>query len=317
MKLFQFNLLASIFVLASVNFSFAQNYIPMLTDSLYWDIAYRVNDPNPCAMYGYPKPFRYKTDLDTTINNVVYQTVIKYELFPATPAPCPPFYIDTVLQNTIIYLREDTAGQKVYYYNTFSQTDVLLFDFSLQQGDSIFVPSITPNTYFYVDTLYNIVTADGITRKYFQCDEKPWLGTTGGFYIEGLGGAMGIFGPFNTFEEGYWLMCISDLNQSPIVGSFGDLTHFYDCYNFTTGFPENNDPGNGITLSPNPATDFINISNLPFNTAITIRNALGEIIAEHTFSSDTRLDISNYEPGLYFLTVEHNSINKASLFIKM
>jgi len=268
-------------------------------------------------MYGFPRPFRYKTDLDTTINNIVYQTVIKYELFPVTPAPCPPFYVDTTLQNTTIYLREDTTTRTVYYYDPFSQTDELLFDFSLQQGDSILIASATPNTYFYVDTLYNVITADGISRKFFQCLERPWLGTTGGFCIEGLGGAMGIFGPFNGFEEGYWIMCISDLNQAPILGGFGDLTHFYDCYNFTTGLTQFEVPNNLITVSPIPATDFIKINNLPPNTTISIRNVLGNLILKKASQNDAEIDVSNLKSGMYFLIIEDDSFIKQTRFVKL
>ena len=48
----------------------SQNYIPMLTDSLYWDIAYADMNQIICESFGAPGSgtFRYKLDTDTIIN---------------------------------------------------------------------------------------------------------------------------------------------------------------------------------------------------------------------------------------------------------
>ena len=292
--------------------NYAQNYIPMINDSIYWDVAYRVNDPNPCAIFGVSGPKRYLIGNDTIVNGTTYKQFIGFDFEPYSPSGCPPFYIDTIPQLFDFYIREDTTTQRVYRFNTTSQLDELLFDFSLQQHDSIFLPSsISPNTYFYVDTLYTIVTTDGVSRRYFECFPRPNQGTTGGYLIEGLGGAMGPFErPYHVFEEGYWLLCISDLNESPVYGTTGL------CFNFTTDIPYNEEIVKYLNIYPIPSSESINIESIPLNSSIVIVNTLGKVVQNKMALSERSINISNFEPGVYILIIEtDNKISRAT-FVK-
>ncbi len=287
----------------------AQNYIPMLNDSLYWDVAYGVNDPNPCAIFGVNGPVRYKIGADTTINGTIYKQMNGYPFHLWSPG-CTSFYVDTISQPLSIYLREDTVSKQVYSFDTFSQLERLLFDFSLQQHDSIFLPGPN-NNYFYVDTLYTITTIDGISRKYFECFPRPNQGTTGGFYIEGLGGAMGPFErPYNLFEEGYWLLCISDIHQSPVYG------FTWNCFNFVTGLSFHDETGKILNVFPIPASERIFVEGFPLNSYVTIVTPLGEIVHNKNILSEPSIDISNFKSGIYYMIIESESKFSRATFVK-
>lgn len=288
----------------------AQSYIPMIDDSLYWDVAYAVNDPNPCAGFGVGGPDRYFIGGDTTINGVDYKQILGYNFQTFTPAPCPPFYVDTVSQSFDFYIREDTIGMKVYRYNTSSQLDELQFDYSLQQNDSIYLPGST-NIYFYVDTLYSIITSDGVTRKYFECFPRPNQGTTGGYYIEGLGGAMGPFErPYHLFEEGYWVLCISDLNESPIFPAAAS------CFTFTTSLMQQESSTEGLTINPIPTSESITIRNVSLNSSFIIYDMFGEEVERNKLSHGHTINISRYKAGIYLIILQSDKIISAAKFIK-
>lgn len=290
----------------------AQSYIPMLNDSLYWDVAYAVNDPSPCAIFGVSGPVRYALGNDTIFNSTVYKQVIGFAFEPFSPSGCPPFVVDTVSQPYDYYLREDTVSKKVYSFNPLSQVESLLFDFSLQLHDSIFLPSfLTPNTYFYVDTLYTIVTSDGISRKFYECFQHPNQGTTGGYYIEGLGGAMGPFmRPYYGFEEGYWVLCISDLNESTIYGSTGI------CFNFNTGIIDPESSKETVSVYPVPANEYIFLNTTSAYSSYRIYNILGEIVNTSKLTTDSKIDISNFEPGIYYIIFNFGNKMDSVRFIK-
>ena len=299
-----------IFCLVSFKQINAQSYIPMINDSLFWDVAYAVNDPHPCAGFGVGGPDRYAIGNDTLISGIIYKQIVGYNFILTSPSGCPPFFVDTVLQTFDFYIREDTVTQKVYRYNTTSQLDELLFDYSLQQSDSIYLPGST-NIYFYVDTLYTVVTPDGISRRYFESYPRPNLGTTGGYYIEGLGGAMGPFErPYHLFEEGYWVLCISTINGNPIWPAM------VSCYNFATNLVEQEVITDEISIYPSPSSESIFMRNVLPNSIYTIYNITGDKFGPNKIEQGGIVNISMLKSGMYFIKIESDNKISVVKFIK-
>src|SRR5688572_12781634 len=294
------------------NKSFSQSYIPMINDSMYWDASYAIFGW-PCSEYGPVGPFRYKLQGDTVINSITYRNCIAYEFFTFTLPKCPPFYVDTIYAITDHFIREDTIAERVYRYNVTNGQDELLFDFSLQQGDSIYLPAdLFSDIYFYADTVYNIITADGLARKYIECFQHPWQGTIGGYMIEGIGGAMGPFmRPYNIFEQGYWLMCFSNLNQFPI---YGHMNSNFNCFSFTTGINEPQDES--LLFMPNPASTTITISNISNGSIVKIMNLQGSIVMKTIMDGNGQVNVSLLTPGIYLMSLTGNYETRYFKFIK-
>ncbi len=285
----------------------SQGYIPMLNDSLYWDIAYADMNVIICNEYGNTGsgPYRYAIEKDTLLNGVVYKKFKSYRFFSLLPQPspnCAPFGIDTFVTNspttTYLYLREDTVAQKVYEFDTNFSQEYILYDFDVQIGDSVFYSTFGD---FIVDTIYSIVTMDGKVRRVIQCSTSTH--PICGYYIEGLGGVAGVLHePYGVFESGPWLMCVSDLNHNIIYSPNPG-----NCFNFATGVESHENFNITVTMFPNPADNFLHFENLPPNTRIKIVDNYGNIIKDYQDVLDNKISISSLNSGMYFVHFRNNS----------
>lgn len=66
---------------------------------------------------------------------------------------------------------------------------------------------------------------------------------------------------------------------------------------------------NVFTISPNPATDFINLS-VSQSTSITITTSTGQIIRELELDGNSTIDVSNFTSGIYFIKTSDGQTNK-------
>jgi len=134
-------------------------YIPLLDTNKVWleSMLYEFGFINVTENY-------IGTKTDTLIHNDTVYTIL-YE------------------QNSIItLLREDTLTKKIYrrnFYNPFWDKEEILYDFSMQVGDSI----LMENHWYWVDSIKNF-NIFGIERKVFYIYNIIW--------IEGIGSLAGI-----------------------------------------------------------------------------------------------------------------------------
>ena len=299
-----FILLLGIFTFLSSVRSNGQGYIPMLNDSLYWDVSY-ANMFAFCSAYGFVGPYRYAIDSDTIINGTTYKKFKSFTFINLNiqPAPnCPPFAVDTLVSpniNNAYYLREDTIDKKVYLMDqTFSQ-EYLWYDFDAQVGDSIVYPGFGT---FYIDSIFNITTLDGVTRKYF--DSIDPLNPIYGYYIEGIGGTMGPFHPpWHVFEFGPWLMCVSDISENPI---FTPISPSGTCYNFITGIESIEQQLKLINVYPNPTQGVINVTGLKPSQELIIYDTTGRKLKQFAKIDSSQFLISELPSGVLLLFLRDN-----------
>ncbi|PCI96232.1 MAG: hypothetical protein COB15_11100 [Flavobacteriales bacterium] len=292
-------------IIISTN-SFSQSYHKFLDSNVFWDVGY-AEMGYICQPYGSTLPSRFSISGDTTINLMTYTFFKSYSYINLNvqPAPnCPPFAIDTIpYQINTAIMREDTSLKKVYKYDVSSQQELLWYDFNAQQGDTLFYGS---NPYFIVDTIYNIITLDGKTRKYFEYNNNMG-GGLGGYYIEGLGGRGGPFSiPLSYFEAGSWLMCISDTNQNTIYSQ-------NSCYSFITGIDNKFIETSNISINPNPVSDYFTIDTEIDINEINILDISGKSIKSIIQTSTKAFSVSDLPSGIYFVKVigkKHTIIRK-------
>ncbi len=59
-----------------------------------------------------------------------------------------------------------------------------------------------------------------------------------------------------------------------------------------------------IEIFPNPSTDLITVSGLEKNTSIEVSNALGGLAYKGVANDEIKqIDLSDYKPGIYFITI--------------
>lgn len=290
-KLLSFCIL--IFLLNGI--SVGQSYHKVINDTLFWDVAI-AEMGYICGPYSDFGPWRYKFNGDTVINNTNYSKFIGYEHFSInhpSPPKCTPFYVDTNSTSApLIFMREDTINRKVYRYDGYNDVESLWYDFSAEQGDTIVYPWYGE---FIVDTVFEILTNDGVNRKYFEC-----YGELGGFYIEGIGGIGGPFDePFYYFEAGTWLMCVKGHQDQIIWGT--------DCYDFTTNIssPVSSNPHIEIYPNPTQSTITIELPTQPSNNIfLTLSNTNGQqLIIQPLTELQTEINISHLPAGIYIVKV--------------
>lgn len=70
-------------------------------------------------------------------------------------------------------------------------------------------------------------------------------------------------------------------------------------------------------LHPNPADDIIHIQNLKDHCDIKIYSSIGELVYSETTNKDSKISISSFSAGLYFVTINSlNSMSQHQLIVK-
>lgn len=89
-------------------------------------------------------------------------------------------------------------------------------------------------------------------------------------------------------------------------------------WEFTTGITAsvNDEEINFMTLSPNPATDYINLNTELAIDDIVLTNALGQSISNNLKLENNRLNVSSLKNGLYFLSATSELGTQTIRFIK-
>lgn len=262
---------------------------------MYWDVTGYEMGYICLGFSSYP-PHRYYFLGDTIINNTVYAKAYQMELITTyPPVNCPPFSVDT--NSTVVqyyFLREDTLEKKVWRYDSYNDYEMLLYDFSLEIGDTLY-----PHPWFptLIDTVYEITTTDGLVRKKFEFGP----GGESGYYIEGIGGVAGIFSdPFYIFETGSWLMCVKDINGNIIMDIDGS------CFDFITSTAETK-RNPKINIFPNPFSESITIKSPLSELHVIIYNQYGIAVINKDLGSEHIIDLSNLRKGIYLLKILKNN----------
>lgn len=274
MLLIMKQLLLTFSILISIT-SFSQTYLPMLEEGNVWNT----------VTYNYPEP--------KTITNRTYEITGQQIIGGIT------YY--SVTGNCLM---RDENG-KVYAYNENEGIDELLFDFTLEVGDEIFLdPNNPPSCYeiggiYYegapiiVSSVYNEFLA-GANRKVIELEYEGILSET---WIEGIGTLNG-FQPygFTHFDGGSSLSCFTT----------NGVTYYFNGYTECIILGIEDVEKNKITLFPNPVTktSVINFPNEFEIDALIILDLSGRIINKEQISgSFIYIDGSQFIPGIYFYQV--------------
>lgn len=273
--------------------SYSQGYNPIIEQNKYWDEGTYL-DYIPCFI----SPIRIEfTDEDTLIEGHYYRIYNSYDLLGEIGMGgdiCPPFTADTIPSRQA-GLREDTVNKKVYSYLPFvspSDPDVLIYDFSLNIGDTLVVGN--SGSYQVVSDIDTFELLNGEIRKRF------WFDPYNTFYIEGIGGINGLFYPiFPTNGGGIARFCVKK-DGIDLIGNYCN-TNFVGTKEY-----DHRDP----LIYPNPARSKITI-HLPAksnSTIVRIYELQGiEIFSSRFNSQRTTVSIEGFASGLYLCIIETDS----------
>ena len=200
---------------------------------------------------------------------------------------CPPF----VVSNTYglgQFLREDTILKKVYIYDPYDiPHDQLLYDFSLQVGDTLQSHYNGGNSFVLtsIDTV-TLNNGDG-TRKRFSFNNNPFE-----YYIEGIGGSQGLFNPIYITENMGGYFCINDNG----VNIWGDQCNYYFVGTDNLPLVER------FSITPNPAHSYftVHLGKPIKNANLQLFNLSGQLLISTPITeSETKIMVDCFSHGLY------------------
>jgi len=274
----------------------AQEYHPMLGDTVVW----------------------YETDIFEGITTDIYttmgkDTIINFNKYREIVHVSP--YSDYI--EPFIFIREDTVEKKIYakpYYTMYEDSEIVLYDFNLVAGDSIFVYTITdafidPIAWYHVDSvgLFNTLID---TRKVIYLSSNINGDEYKPVWVEGIGCLAGLTG--NGGQVSYdFINCF--IRNDTLIYKSDYAIYYNDCY-IIVGI---SDMKNAIEykLSPNPFRDKITISKTD-SQLITIKifDVYGHQLMQYKKNQNSfELDLNDLISGVYiiqFIDNQNNCVTK-------
>ena len=211
-----------------------------------------------------------------------------------------PGYNIVPIDERIGLIREDSNSSKVYFIPNNSSFESLLYDFSLEIGDTV------PYSYGFTNCASgNIYSVDSFNFG-SQIRKRLFVNATnlrtGGVRIyQGIGANCGLLGEMCIYYDGIYPCLMSYYNSS-------DTIQFINCSSISSVIEVENKSTEIVTVNPNPFIDNINYTIMKNNyreVSYCVLSILGETILEMKVntSSDGSIDLSNLSSGMFFLNV--------------
>lgn len=293
---------------------FSQEYVPFADTTKDWNVTFTgYSYGGSVATINTMK--LHISSSDTIINDTAYYKVIntgQYNFF--------------LPEGIIGFIREDTAGRKVYFrestYAFYTPKDRLLYDFSIEQGDTTEIfglhHCLTHSNAYRVSSTGTITLLNGEERKTWQLIPLAGSPVEADQWIEGIGSLNGLLFPgcyeLSTISISLDLLCYYEGGVNLYL-SQGDT-----CYiDYTTGLETN--LHSNIKLYPNPTKDFLFLELYEKTDNCkhyTIFSADGLKISEgKSCNEKVSIPVSHLRNGIYHINIfsKLSSINNKT-FIK-
>jgi hypothetical protein len=268
---------------------FPPSYQPVLSgDSIRWNVLRGYCD------HFVTVPVRLKGD---TLINLIQYSVIDHH------------YED-------VLIREDALNGKLWYRSKSRNRDLLIMDLSLEVDDVFYVHRNDDSVAFYVDSVYYKNNRKHIRLNGANIIHCVYIDTL--TFIEGVGPNASfllhdnIFSFTEVYIDLYVLCMYRDGELIHINSYYSDKEWVTDpCRIFGTSIEKVRDPGSGISIYPNPASDVLHVeidpSLLP-STEIVIYNIQGVALKHlHLQGYNHTINTGGLNKGLYFVSIKNGS----------
>lgn len=290
-----------VFVLLQFEAS-SQDYIPFPESDAVWYAGYGNVD---CALYEddfleYGEYYYVLSGEDTTINNNSYKSLFRYG-YGGNDCNIP---LGLGVENGYIgAIRQEVSEQKVFFMPRDSSQDKLIYDYSLQEGDTI-------DSYLIeIADVYEVVTVTSVDsimigQHYRKRIRTSWLEEDPQRdidLIEGVGSNRGFLEPFlNRFERDAMLhnLCVND------TVTYANPNYYEYLCDYTVGLE--NSPGKvDLSIYPQPADDRLIISSEYGDykiESLRMFNSQGELVGSlNPVSYPLNMEVTDLPGGIYFI----------------
>lgn len=298
MKSLSLTCFLSVCIMSATSLSHAQSVLPLAVENATWILFHHDE------FWGLDSYRALKVNGDTILNNITYKRVYGFAL--SRTGNNEYYQISEPVLKAL--MRDDSLDARVYavFVGTVDETDsctivqeeVLLYDFALTVGDTITdcrsAGNIDP---IVIDTIYK--------NELYGTERRIWVSGSFEVLIEGVGYSLGLF------TEGSGI--ITDDHFTTLV-DYCIGTNF-ECGLYTSTFTPGRDQ-NAI-IYPNPVQDLLTIHTVHHFSNAVIYTAMGQFIEKVKLTEDQILQLSEYLPGVYFLVVQDETGESATVrFVK-
>ncbi|HLV92376.1 MAG TPA: T9SS type A sorting domain-containing protein [Aequorivita sp.] len=224
-------------------------------------------------------------------------------------------------------LREDVSSKSVYinFVSRSGNTEYLLYDFSLNVGDSIDIKNpVSPFPfdagYFQVDSIINRILVDENAYKHFYLSPTPsnTVSNTNAVWIEGVGS----------------LSLINAPSGKPDINGAGELSCFFKngelfysnldsisaCEPLVLGTDFGQYPMEEVTLNSLITDGICQMYNTENIRLVDIFDLNGRKLDEKAFANQSQINLnfSNYSAGMYLVVAYSSKLEKKvfKVFVK-
>lgn len=248
----------------------AQTYVPFPTsaDTTIW--------LQEIGIVTSPPPYIYELFIegDTIINNKAYSKIYSGDYNHTTS-----YYQKAIREEgKIVYLWDDS-------------TEVILYDFNAQLGDTIVWFGANDIDKPYIHTVDSVMI-DGAYRKRYEVASQ----SSSVSIIEGIGSDTGLFPKYYSFGDYRMLICFTLNNQTIYTAP-----NHPNCITSTNQIKQEDN----ISIYPNPTSDNLNIEfENTEQRELMIFNQLGQqVLNEISNETTVILNLEQLPKGFYVLTI--------------
>ena len=283
-------------------------------DSAMWRVDYDVNEPFQ-FFYFWDSYFHYSLNGDTTINakqykklyrSYVYFTHIDVSEPGQTPQCQPPLYMGA--------LRDDPAADKAFFVYDGTTIDSLLFDYTLQPGDTVRgIPGNKESQLQNVVQSIDSVLIEGVYHRRWNLDtcHSPYAGYFTPYIIEGIGSSSGLIDSICTYPFDFtdrYLICVK--NGNDILFESGHPSDF-GCNPIVEGIDDNINANTIHCTNPNSTEARIHSDLYLQNASVKIFNSSGCLVMQiqNICGNSFVVGRNSLPAGIFFLQLnESNAI---------
>jgi len=270
---------------------FSQAYAPFPADSTVWRESFQQWD-GPYLQENYQE-FHFILG-DTTLAGKEYSRLYR--------TSSPPLNISSA--GLAGYMREE--NKRIYYWNGGLSNEVLLYDFNLGIGDTIYWDLSVINSanndissYGVVYDIDSVQITTGEYRKRFHFEFGP--ASYGSTVIEGIGSTYGLLYPNSSpFESRHDLICMSDVSTLSYALYYINSTD--ECLFPVVEIDET--VQSTIKVFPNPTNNIINLSETVYRARVEIFSATGQKVLSMNDFTGSAINLKDLSAGFYLLSIK-------------
>jgi len=238
---------------------------------------------------------------DTVINSIKYQKL--FRLYDTVLNREKAEYIGGIREDTAkrVYCKMKMESDTIPWWyppgEINSNGEVLLYDFSLEEGDTLHEGNFMLSYWYLVVKKIDTLSINGEYRKKYHF-QYPWQK-----WIEGIGNVMGLLfnsGDLPTNGVGNTLICFKRAGKQEY---FND--QFSECFPGPLANAIGDVDEQSARVFPNPADESVYFENPGNVERLSIYNLDGKQLIQKPVSNQERISISvsGYSPGMYFYKI--------------